>query len=398
MLPDGRHGVVCHFYDLSERQRVANELREADRRKDEFLAMLAHELRNPLAPIRTAVGILQASQVHDPVAARCRDIIDRQVGMMSRLLDDLLDVSRLSHGRLLLQDQLLALDRVLATAIETSRPLFDQRRQTFAADIDAGLVVRGDATRLTQLFANLLNNAAKYTPDDGRISVRACRDGDHAVVRVRDTGVGIAPEMLERVFDLFTRADERDPRSDGLGVGLTLARQLAEMHGGRLTVASEGPGHGSEFAVWLPVTAPSEGEELEIGGRSAVASRASARILVVDDNVDAADTTAMLLEDLGCDVRAVYSGEAAVAMAAAWHPTVVFMDLGMPGMDGFAAGERLRSLPNGGDLTLVALSGWGQARDRDRSLRAGFDQHLTKPVDPEILRQLVRDVAARQVD
>lgn len=397
-LPDGRLGVVCHFYDLSERQAYEAALREADRQKDEFLAMLAHELRNPLAPIRTSVGILRDRGGDDPVLARCRDVIDRQTAQMARLLDDLLDISRLSRGRLTLQRSIVSIDDVIDAAVETSRPAIDRHGQHLRLSIHCpGVRLDGDEARLTQVFANLLNNAAKYSSPGGRIDLSASQEGGTVVVRVRDTGIGMAPDLVERVFGLFTQAVEAQAHAPGgLGIGLSLARRLVEMHGGTIAAASPGVGRGSEFTVRLPALAarPSESragdERLPV-----VPAPIACRVLVVDDNVDAANMTALLLHGAGCDIRTVYDGPAALRESEAFRPDVVLMDVGMPVMDGHEVCRRIRSLPWGRDPLVVAISGWGQEEARQRSAEAGFDQHLTKPVDPDALVQLVRDAAAR---
>lgn len=376
-----------------EQVKVQQVLSEANRQKDQFLAMLAHELRNPLAPIRTSAGILRARAPSDPVLARCRDVIERQTAQMSRLLDDLLDVSRLSRGKLTLQRAPVVLRDVLDAAIETSRPLIDQAGHRITVDAaGADVLLEGDAARLTQVFANLLNNAAKYSDPGGRIDVAVRQEEGRAVVRVRDTGIGIAPEMLGRVFDLFAQGEgARSHAPGGLGIGLSLARRLVEMHGGTIAVASEGVGQGSEFTVSIPVLPPKQPADTARSGQggSPVPRR---RVLIVDDNVDVADTTALFLGHVGCDVRAVYGGEEAVREAERFRPEIVLMDIGMPGVDGYEACRRIRGAPWGAGMLLVAASGWGQSEDRRRSARAGFDVHLVKPVDPDVLVQLLRDM------
>ena len=389
-------GVACAAVDITERKRADQALREDARRKDEFLAMLAHELRNPLAPIRTTVGILGAPGIDAAQMARCRDIIDRQSAQMARLLDDLLDASRLSMGKVTLQRQPVALKQVLDAAIETSQPLLDQRSQPLVvAPIDAGLMLDADAARLTQVFANLLNNASKYSHPGGHVELQVQARAEQVLVCVRDRGIGIAPELQGRVFEPFVQGDvARHPVPSGLGVGLSLARRLVELHGGSITLDSGGAGQGSQFCVLLPLLpvlpttangpaldAPNAPAPLPVPGRR--------RVLVVDDNVDAADTTAMLLQALGCEVAVAYDGAAALQAARQQRPDVVFLDLGMQEMDGYEACRRIRGEPWAAGIRLVALSGWGQADDRRRSAAAGFDLHLTKPAAPTALIEAV---------
>ncbi len=393
-LPDGRFGVVCHFYDLSERQRYEAALRAADREKDEFLAMLAHELRNPLAPIRTAAGVLRALAPGDAAIARCRDTIERQAGLMARLLDDLLDVSRLSGGRLVLDRRPVALAEVMAAAAETSRPLIDARRQQLAITGVAGLVVDGDAARLTQVFANLLNNAAKFSPAGSAIAVSVSADAGAAVVQVRDPGIGIAPEMVPRVFDLFVQApDAAVHGAGGLGIGLSLARRLVDMHDGAISVHSPGPGLGSEFTVRLPLASASvaAARTREPAGDHF----AGRRILVVDDNVDSADVTAMLLGAAGGDVRTAYDGEAAVAVAELFRPHVALLDLGLPGLGGLEVCRRIRGTDWGAGIVAIAISGWARDEDREQTQAAGFDHHLMKPLEPAQLLEVIRAAVNR---
>ncbi|MCC6991700.1 MAG: PAS domain-containing protein, partial [Acidobacteria bacterium] len=393
-LPDGRFGVVCHFYDLSDRQRYEAALRAADREKDEFLAMLAHELRNPLAPIRTAAGVLRALAPGDAAIARCRDTIERQAGLMARLLDDLLDVSRLSSGRLLLDRRPVGLADVMAAAVETSRPLIDGRRQQLTITGGAGLVVDGDAARLTQVFANLLNNAAKFSPAGSAIAVSVSADAGAAVVQVRDPGIGIAPEMLPRVFDLFVQApDAAVHGAGGLGIGLSLARRLVDMHDGAISVHSPGAGLGSEFTVRLPLASASvaAARTREPAGDHF----AGRRILVVDDNVDSADVTAMLLGAAGGDVRTAYDGEEAVAVAESFRPHVALLDLGLPGLDGLEVCRRIRATDWGAEVVAIAISGWARDEDREQTQAAGFDHHLMKPLEPAQLLEVIRAAVNR---
>jgi signal transduction histidine kinase/DNA-binding response OmpR family regulator len=368
--------------------RLYRDIQQADRHKNEFLSMLAHELRNPLAPIRNAVQILRLRGSTDAELEQVRDLIDRQVQQLIRLVDDLLDISRITRGKIRLQTEAIDLAVVVARAVETNRPLIDGRRHELTVTLPAEPVrVEGDPVRLAQVLGNLLNNAAKYTEEGGSIWLTVERAGDEAMLRVRDTGVGIPEEMLGSVFDLFTQVDRTLDRSQGgLGIGLTLVRRLVEMHSGRVQVFSAGPGRGSEFVVRLPAL---------VGGRrppptgngvvSSLARSGRARVLVVDDNRDAADSLALLLRLAGHEVCVAHDGPTAVALAADFGPQLVLLDIGLPGMDGYAVARRLRAQPNAHKTLLVALTGYGQEEDVRRSREAGFDHHLVKPADPEAL-------------
>ena len=385
--------------DITARKRAEEALREADQRKDEFLALLAHELRNPLAPIRTSVGLMRARPTDDPVLMRCREVIDRQVTQMARLLDDLLDVSRLSRGQLTLQRKLVPLRDILDAAVEASMPLILQQGQELTVGtIDASIVLDADAARLTQVFGNLLNNAAKYSAPGSGIDVSVCQEGESVVVAVRDRGMGIAPEMLDRVFDLFTQAEAAQVHAPGgLGIGLSLARRLVEMHDGRITATSAGPGHGSEFTVRLPIALSARLVEPRAPAPHVdrFAAPLQRRVLVVDDNVEAADMLAMLLTEVGCDVQTAYRGEAAVREAERFRPDLVLLDIGLPDTSGNEVCRRIRESSWGDTMIIVAVTGWGQEHDRHRSALAGFDQHLVKPVDPDVLVALTRDLPDR---
>jgi PAS domain S-box-containing protein len=388
-VPDGWVAVVL---DIDDRKRAEESLREADRQKDEFLAMLAHELRNPLAPVRTALHILKQPGADAATHAQVRDMAERQVQHMARLLDDLLDVSRVSRGRIELRTEAVDVAAAIGRTVEAVRPLIEDRRHELTVSLPAGPVrVEVDPTRLEQVLTNLLNNAAKYTDPGGQIWVSARREGGEVVLRVRDTGIGIAPEVLPRVFDLFVRAEPRPgPAPGGVGVGLTLAKKLVELHGGGIEAASAGPGRGSEFVVRLPALAgPGDGESVREARGADAATLPRRRILVVDDNRDAADTLALLLRLAGQDVRAAYDGPSALAEAARFGPAMVFLDIGMPGMDGYEVARRLRRDPALGGVVLVAVTGWGQEEDRRRSREAGFDNHLVKPVEPEAVQKLL---------
>jgi len=386
---------VAIAQDISVRKAAESALREADRQKDEFLATLAHELRNPLAPVRTSVALLKTRPLHDPLLARSRDIIDRQVAHMARLLDDLLDIARLSRGKLTLRKAPTRLAEVLSAAVETSLPLLDQKGQALTIEnLDDGIVLDADPARLMQVFGNLLNNASKFSPAHTPIALTAMFEHGTAVVSVRDRGVGISPELLPSVFDLFTQAETSDALAPGgLGIGLALARRLVELHGGTLDATSEGPGRGSTFTVRLP--AAGAAALVETSGEAepplppVIVRR---RVLVVDDNADAADTLALLLTQVGCDVRAVYAGEAAVHEAEAFRPDIVFLDLGLPDVDGPQVCQRIRAQPWGSHMTLVALTGWGS-----QTHLVGFDAHLVKPADPAAVVQQVRNLSHRHV-
>ncbi|HEU4460901.1 MAG TPA: ATP-binding protein [Methylibium sp.] len=367
-------------------------LQRADRRKDEFLATLAHELRNPLAPLRNSLHLLQM-QVEPAVADRLHAMMKRQLDHLVRLVDDLLEVARISEGKIRLQRAPLPLAGVLASAVETARPLIDQAGHRLEIDIvtPEPMVVDGDAVRLAQVFANLLNNAAKYTERGGLISLSAKREGDEAVVSVRDNGVGIDAELLPRVFDLFAQAEAGAARAQGgLGIGLSLVRNLLAMHGASVSAHSDGPGRGSSFVVRLPLVAapaPAHGD----GGPPVATAEApgTIKVLVCDDNRDAADSLGQLLELLGASVTVVHEGAAALKAAARLRPRLVLLDLGMPQMDGFEVARELRRMAGFDDVTLVAVSGWGQARDRERTRAAGFDEHLVKPIDLQALQRLI---------
>jgi len=377
--------------DLERRvQERTDALLQADRRKDEFLASLAHELRNPLAPIRSAVEILPIGIAPDADAARARAVIVRQVDHMTRLIDDLLDVSRITRDKLILQVSRVELASVVAAAVETSRPLIDGRRHTLTVHLPSSAVVlEADPARLAQVLSNLLTNAAKYTAPGGDVRLTGEVQDTEVIIRVLDNGIGINADMLSRVFELFMQGDHSRERSGGgLGIGLTLARRLVEMHGGRLEARSEGAGRGSEFSVRLPLTlrparkaAPEGEQESELpSGR---------RILVVDDNRDAAEMLAVMLSTWGQETRVAYDGMEALAIAGAFQPDIVLLDIGLPDLDGHEIGRRIRAEPWGQRALLVAVTGWGQESDLERSRHAGFDRHLVKPVVPGLLRDLI---------
>ena len=373
-----------------ENARLYASLREADHRKDEFLATLAHELRNPLAPIRNGLEILRRSGQLVGSAARARDMMERQLAHMVRLVDDLLDVSRISRGKVDLRLAPLLVQAVLDHALEASRPAIDQGGHTLVLQVPAQpLQVSGDLTRLAQVVSNLLNNAAKYTPSGGRIELAARAEAGRAVIEVADNGTGISADMLPRVFDLFAQVDRTLARSQGgLGIGLSLARQLVSLHGGEIVAESPGLGLGSRFTVRLPLAAEPPPSSLPATPRGPGATPA-ARVLVVDDNVDGAESLALMLGLLGHEVRTAHDGASALQAAAQWRPEVVLLDIGLPGMSGYDVARSLRTQRPAGDLMLVAVTGWGTQEDQRRSAEAGFDHHLTKPVEAAALEAVL---------
>jgi len=393
--------------EIAERRRAEAKLREseealkqADRRKDEFLATLAHELRNPLAPIRNAVEIMRLTESDPAVSANARQVLERQLKQLVRLIDDLLDVSRITQGRLELRKERLDLATALRMAIETSRPLIEIRRHTLHVDAVAGQhFVDADATRIAQVFANLLNNSAKYSPPGSSITIRLAVEGGQAHVTVSDDGVGIPPAMLSRVFEMFERVDREAGRApEGLGIGLTLVRRLVELHGGKVSAYSEGLNTGSTFTVQLPlavasVVTPTLANLTQAGLEAANHSAARRRILVVDDNRDSAISLSMLLELDGHDVRRAFDGLEALEIADEFRPEVTLLDIGMPRLDGYGAARELRRRQWAQSLLLIALTGWGQQEDRRLAREAGFDHHMVKPVDPEVLRGLLEQPA-----
>ncbi len=395
-LPEGRFGVVCYFIDISAHVLAQEELKEADRRKDEFLATLAHELRNPLAPLRNGLQVMKLASQDGEVVEQVRAMMERQLGQMVRLIDDLLDVSRISRGKIELKRARVELARVIQNAVETSRPLLEQAGHELTVNMPAEpIYVDGDLTRLAQIFANLLNNAAKFTERGGRVSLVAERRGRDAVVTVRDSGVGIPATMLRKIFEMFTQVDRSLEKSHGgLGIGLTLVKQLAEMHGGSVEARSDGPGRGSEFTVRLPMSVSRiEAPSNERGGEDA-RHAAQRRILIADDNQDAAASLAMMLGIMHNETQVAHDGEQSLKLAAAFRPDIVMLDLGMPKLNGYDAAHRIREQPWGRNMVLVALSGWGQEEDRRKSQEAGFDFHLVKPVEPAALEQLLASLPA----
>jgi signal transduction histidine kinase len=376
--------------EMAERRKAEEALRAAARTKDQFLATLAHELRNPLAPITNAVEILRRAGNENPAHKRALEIMARQVQQMVRLIDDLLDVSRITTGKVLLEMGRVDIIVVLNSAVEIAAPGIEARGHQLSLDLPAGpIFVEGDATRLAQVFANLLNNASKYTDAGGRISVSLQDTPDELVVKFRDSGVGIAPEQQDSIFDMFVQVDQSLERGNkGLGVGLTLARQLIELHGGSIAVHSDGLGAGSEFTVRLPRGQVPPPRPPQPPPLAEPLPRHS--VLVADDNVDFANSLHSILESLGQSVTVVHDGFAAIEAAGRLKPGYIFLDIGMPGLNGYEVAERLRRQPATCDAVIIAITGWGQEKDRERAREAGFDQHIVKPVDVEHLVRLLR--------
>jgi signal transduction histidine kinase len=383
--------------EVTVRSRAEDALRQADRHKDEFLAMLAHELRNPLAPIRNAVHLMRMKALQDPQMCLARDVIERQLSQLTRLVDDLLDVSRITRGKINLTRQPLKVSELIARAVETVEPIIQGRSQVLTVELpEQPPVVDGDCMRLTQAIANVLGNAAKYTDTGGSIVLQVCARARDVEIRVRDTGIGIPAEVLPKIFDLFTQLDQRMERpQSGLGIGLALVRRLVEMHGGSVSAHSEGAGRGSEFVICLPLMTPAVlpavGDQLTAEYQAARPQHR--RILVADDNLDALESLAALLALNGHEVHRAQDGAAALQAAMRHRPEVIFLDIGMPQMDGYEVARRIRAHEWGKELLLIAVTGWGQESDRQRSFAAGFDFHLVKPVDLEKLNQLLSKVS-----
>jgi two-component system CheB/CheR fusion protein len=388
-----RSGARRHFTgivrDITERKRLeaqlherVKELADADRQKDEFLAMLSHELRNPLAPMRNALYLLRRAKDPETLQAAC-EVMERQMHQLVRLVDDLLDVSRIVRGKIDLRRERVDVGAIVARAVETAQPVVETHGHAVEVSLpEKPLQVEGDMVRLAQVLANLLTNAAKHTGGSERIDVIVRREGDDALISVRDKGVGIPAELLERIFDLFVQGEHTLARSQGgLGIGLTLAKRLVEMHGGSVAASSAGPGQGSEFSVRLPLApASAPAGEAQPARPEASARAARKRLPVVDDNVDAAETIARLLRLAGYEADCVHDGPSALQAVERKHPDIVVLDIGLPGMDGYEVARRLRERDR--DLPLIAVTGYGQDSDRKRSEQAGFDHHFTKPVDP----------------
>ena len=392
-LRDAAGRIVYWFgtnTDISDIKRMEQALRDADRRKDEFLATLAHELRNPLAPIRNSLQILKMPRVDSATAKQSRDMMERQVDHLVRLVDDLMDVSRVVQGKIELQKAPVELATIVARAVELAQPLLDAHQHRLDIETaDESLLVDADAVRLTQVVSNLLINAAKYTEAGGQIHVSAGRQGGQVVLRVRDNGIGIAPDVLPHVFDLFVQGQAAATRlPGGLGVGLTLVRNLVEMHGGTVEARSAGIGAGAEFTVSLPRITHDREAWTAVGDKAEVALT-SHRVLIVDDNRDAANSLAVLIRMQGHEVRVAHDGISALDTVRAYQPSLIFLDIGMPEMDGYEVARRLRGMPGLQHTVLAALTGWGQQEDRRRSEAAGFDHHLVKPLDTHVLEDLL---------
>ena len=375
-----------------EIRRTSEALREADHRKDVFLATLAHELSNPMAPIRNGLQILRMAP-DSPMAAQVRDMMDRQMTHLVRLVDDLLDVSRVSQGKIELKREHLTLGSVVEAAVETARPVIDLAGHAFTLDLpEEELWVDGDLTRLAQIVANLLNNAAKYTPESGRIGLSLRRDGTEAVIRVSDTGLGIDADMLPKVFELFTQVDRNIHRAQGgLGIGLALAQKLVALHGGSIHAESAGANKGSTFELRLPLA---EAPHATADGLSEAQTARALNVLVVDDNRESARTTSWMLDLIGHHTRTVHDGAAALAAADSETPDVILLDIGMPGMNGYEVCRELRKRPQLQETVVIAQTGWGQDSDRQAAFEAGFNHHLTKPVNLDSLSRLLADIRA----
>jgi PAS domain S-box-containing protein len=380
--------------DMTVRRRV-EELEQADRQKDEFLALIAHELRNPLAPIRTALDVLRRRDVPAPALGQAGRIAERQLRHMARLLDDLLDVSRIREGRIELRKEFLNVSTLMRAAAAAARPLMDERQHDFVVDEPANEIwVEGDHVRLEQVLGNLLNNAAKYTDPGGKIRLSAEKNDGDVLIRVQDTGIGIEPMMVSRVFDLFVQAERRTELSaGGIGIGLSLVKKLVELHGGRVEAFSAGVGRGAEFIVRLSTAAPPPAAERKpLTSPPIDATARGLRVLLVDDNADSADGLGILLELQGHEVRVAYDGPTALENARQFRPHVALLDIGMPSMDGYELARRLRATPETKDVLLVAMTGWGQDEDHRKSREAGFAHHLVKPFEPAALEKLLADL------
>jgi PAS domain S-box-containing protein len=393
ILPDGSYGVVCYFNDVTNHLKARRALAEADRRKDEFLATLAHELRNPLFPLRNGLEIMKRANGDEATTREMQEVMERQLSALIRLVDDLLDVNRINRGKVELRKSPVALESAIQQAMETSQPLIDAGGHRLAVNMPAEpLFVMGDLTRLAQVFSNILNNAAKHSQGPGHIGLTVTRDGACVIVSVRDTGLGIPPSMLHRVFDLFTQTHRSPDRPrGGLGVGLSLVKGLVELHGGSVEARSAGEGKGSEFIVRLPLLGEGVAGDAMIPGVTRPASE-QRRILVVDDDVDAAISVATLLRLFGNETRTAHDGLEGIALAESYRPDVIVLDVGMPTLDGYETARRIREEPWGKDVALIAITGWGREEDRRRSREAGFDYHLIKPPAPAVLMQVLAEL------
>jgi PAS domain S-box-containing protein len=400
-------GAVVTFADSSERKRAENDLRrlaselsDADRRKTEFIAMLAHELRNPLAPVRTGLQFIARAGDDKTAVAKVRVMMERQLGQMVHLVNDLLDVARVSSGKISLQLQKVDLKSVLSAAIEASQSLISAAHHTLSVELpDMPIKLHADPTRLTQVFTNLLNNAAKYTPDGGQITIHATVAKATVTIAITDSGIGLPAKSLSYIFEMFTRVGSSAAgKNEGLGIGLNLVRRLVELHAGHVEARSQGSGQGSTFLVTLPLAGASQLPELEarrVDGDAANRNN-PIRIMLVDDNVDAVETLSMLLEGDSHRILVAHSGKEALRSIAEFKPEIVFLDIGMPEMNGYEVSQAIRAMPDAGSPVLVALTGWGGASDRERTFQAGFNAHLTKPADVAAIEEMVTSV--RSVD
>jgi PAS domain S-box-containing protein len=387
--------------DITERKRLEQELRqrldelaEADRQKNDFLAMLAHELRNPMAPMRNALHLMTMPGIDAEMAGQAQGMMERQLDQLVRLVDDLLDISRIIRGKIELHKDVFDIATAVMRAVETAQPIIEAQGHGLSIELpEQPVLVEADLIRLSQVIANLLTNAAKYTDHAGRISLTAKSEDGQAAVIIRDSGIGITREMLPRIFDLFVQGDRSLARSQGgLGIGLTLVKRLVEMHGGTVSATSAGISKGSEFIVRLPLTTGGQAgmrRGIPYSARPHVTDALRRRVLVVDDNVDAAESIAMILRLTGYDVRCAYDGPSVLETARGYRPDVVVLDIGLPGMNGYEVAQQLRRQPGFERIPLVAVTGYGQEEDRRRCLEAGFDIHLTKPVDPQALQAFV---------
>ncbi len=387
-------GAGAVVTDIDDRKRMEEALKDADQRKDQFLAMLAHELRNPLAPISNAAQIMRVEGPAGPSFQWSIDVIEDQIRHLTRMVDDLLDVSRITRGKVDLQKELIELREVVDLAVEASRPLLEDYKHHLSVKLpEASVLLEVDPPRLAQVLSNLLNNSAKYTPEGGEISLTATQSERLVTIKVRDNGIGIAPDLLPKVFDLFVQADQSLSRSrGGLGIGLTLVKSLVELHDGRVSARSTEPGKGSEFIIELPAASRAPGDTAEpnkIDGRDLRLPQR--RILVVDDNLSNASSLQVLLRALGQEVHTAHDGLTAVEMARKLRPEVVLLDIGLPVIDGYEVARRCRQEPALESTTLVAMTGYGKEEDRLRSQQAGFDAHLVKPVNLEDLRRLLNE-------
>jgi two-component system, sensor histidine kinase len=379
---------------IAERERTTEQLLTNDRRKDEFLAILAHELRNPLAPIVNSIRLLGVSKGDGVQLDRIRDMMDRQVSHMVRLVDDLLEISRITRGKIELRKEVVDLGEIVRSAADSVRSAAEAAGHELSVDLpEQPLVLEADPVRLAQILTNILANAVKYTDPGGRIALRAELEEDRVAIFVRDTGRGIPREMLPRVFDLFMQVEHDASRTQGgLGIGLTLVHRLVEMHGGSVSAYSEGEGRGSEFTIRLPLLAAEPAHHSERLVQRPATDFGRKRVLIVDDNRDAADSLAALLNILGAETDVAYSGPDAISKLSAYHPSAILLDIGMPGMDGHEVARLIRRRPELNDVTLIAMTGWGQEKDRNRTRAAGFDHHLTKPADVDVLASLLFSV------